>query len=62
MGREGKKGIYLVGKVIKDERRDEFLFFLFFFLLKATGILTNGYIASDFKMRYLQVHTMYSRG
>lgn len=59
MGREGKKGIYLVGKVIKDERRDEFLFF---FLLKATGVPTNGYIASDFKMRYLQVHTMYSRG
>lgn len=59
MGREGKKGIYLVGKVIKDERRDELLFF---FLLKATGVPTNGYIASDFKMRYLQVHTMYSRG
>lgn len=37
-----------VGKVIKLGRE-----LLFVFLLKATGIPTNGYIASDFKIRYL---------
>lgn len=47
MERKGKER-KSVGKVIKLGRE-----LLFVFLLKATGIPTNGYIASDFKIRYL---------